>query len=361
MSLPSVLNGLMLYGIDIDEKGCLYSPVLVWNWYQEQHAIMNVESPETTAGEILLAMRSGGNRTQPVSLTSIDHDKYFLPPEYTQLYYSPVWHDLDSAQRLRYTQLYALRTNEVIMLFERYLVEAILPPIAERLATMQMPSLRQLVLETLREEHDHDAMFVSLNRASRPDLYHATDFFFFPPSPEVRRFVTTMGWLSRWCAYPLWLLFFIEESSLAMARELAKLDRRHGGDSVESNWLTVHFEHTHDERRHTLIDRLLFDSCYAHRSAATRRLDGWLFSRTLKAMMFPRARGAGVRVVEQLIRDYPELTSLRATMVREIVALGRNPDFLASIFSQRLAPRAWKLFHRCPELNGLADWLPGYA
>lgn len=351
----------MCCGIDIDKKGCLYSPVAVWIWDQEQLANMNAKSPETTASEILVAMRSGGNRTQPVTLTSIGHDKYFLPPEYTQLYYSPVWADLDNAHRLRYTQLYALRTNEVIMLFERYLVEAILPPIAARLADMQMPSLRQLVLETLHEEHDHDAMFVALNRASRPDIYQAADFFFFPPSPEVRRFVTTMGWLSRWCAHPLWLLFFIEESSLAMARELAKLDRRHGGNAVESNWLAVHLEHTHDERRHTLIDRLLFDSCYSRRSAATRRLDGWLFSRALKAMMFPRARGAGVRVVEQLIRDCPELASLRATMVREIVALGRNPDFLASILSQRLAPRAWKLFHRCPELNGLANWLPGYA
>ena len=322
---------------------------------------MNANSPETTASEILLAMRSGGNRTQPVTLKPIDHDKYFLPAEYTQLYYSPVWADLDIAHRLHYTQLYALRTNEVIMLFERYLVEAILPPIAARLAKMQMPSLHQLVLEMLHEEREHDAMFVSLNRASRPDLYEATDFVFFPPSREVRRFIATMGWLSRWCAYPLWLLFFIEESSLAMARELAKLERQHEGNVVESNWLAVHLEHTHDERRHTLIDRLLFDSCYARRSTATRRLDGWLFSRTLKAMMFPRARGAGVRVVEQLIRDHPELARLRATMVREIVALGQNPDFLASLLSQRLAPRAWKLFHRCPELNGLANWLPGYA
>ena len=218
------------YLIDIDKKGCLYTLVLVWIWAQEQPATMNAKSPETTASEILVAMRSGGRRTRPVALTGIDHDKYFLPPEYTQLFYSPVWTDLDSAHRLRYTQLYALRTNEVIMLFERYLVEAILPPIAARLAVMRMPSMRQLVLEMLQEEHDHDAMFVSLNRASRPDLYQAADFFFFPPSPEVRRFVTTMGWLSRWCAHPLWLLFFIEESSLAMARGLARLDQQRAGN-----------------------------------------------------------------------------------------------------------------------------------
>ncbi len=78
-------------------------------------------------------------------------------------------------------------------------------------------------------------------------------------------------------------------------------------------------------------------------------------------MMFPRAYGAGVRVVEQLVRDCPELASLRPAMVREIVALGRNPAFLASLLSQRLAPRAWKLFHGCPELDKLANWIPDYA
>ena len=86
-----------------------------------------------------------------------------------------------------------------------------------------------------------------------------------------------------------------------------------------------------------------------------------MFERILKAMMYPRAHGAGARVVEQLIRDCPELASMRSAMVREIVALGRNPDFLASLLSHRLVPRAWKLFHRCQELYSLAGWIPDYV
>ena len=105
----------------------------------------------------------------------------------------------------------------------------------------------------------------------------------------------------------------------------------------------------------------MFEQCYADRGRFARRLDGWLFEHILKAMMYPRAYGAGVRVAEQLIRDYPELAKLRPIMVREITALGRNRDFLASLLSQRLAPRAWKLFHRCPELDVLANWIPDYA
>ena len=317
--------------------------------------------PEAIAGQVLATMQAGGRHTQPVALGAIDGGKLFLPPEYTQLFYSPLWSDLDRRHRLRYTQLYALRTNELIMLFERFLIQAIVPPMAKRLDARQLPVLRQLLGEMLREEGEHDAAFAALNRASRPDLYEETDFFFFPPSVEVRRFIAAMGISARWLAYPLWLLFFIEESSLALARDLAAIGADHDLGAAEPHWLAVHREHTHDERRHTLIDRLLFESCYADRGHLARRMDGWLFERLLKAIMHPRAHGAGVRVVEQLIGDYPELAGLRPTLVREIVALGRNPDFLASLLSQRLAPRAWKLFHRCPELDILADWIPDYA
>lgn len=321
---------------------------------------INANAHETLALKILTAMRGGDQCTQPVVLSAIEGDKVFLPSRYSQLYYTPLWADLDCSHQLRYSQLYALRTNEVIMLFERFLVQAILPPMGQRLKLLGLLQLRRLLLEMLKEEQDHDAAFVALNRASRPDLYHETDFYFFPPSVEMRGFIALMGRSASWLAYPLWLLFFIEESSLTMARDLAMLNESQPG-RAEPNWLAVHREHTKDERRHTLIDRLLFESCYAQRGRIARRLDAWLFERVLKAILFPRAHGAGVRVVDQLIRDCPELTELRPAMVREIVKLGQNPAFLSSLLSQRLAPRAWKLFHRCPELNRLADWIPDYA
>ena len=321
---------------------------------------MKSHAPEVIANRVLRSMQATGQRTRPVALGAIDAHKVFLPASYTQLYYTPVWADLDCRHQLRYSQLYALRTNEVIMLFERYLVRAVLPPLARRLHALRLPRLHRLLLEMLREEQEHDRVFVALNHASRPDLYAKTDFFFFPPTLEMRAFITLMGHTAPWLAHPLWLLFFIEESSLAMARELAALESRQP-QRVDPNWLAVHREHTRDERRHTLIDRLLFESVYAERGGFARGLDGWLFEHTLKAILYPRDRGAGVRVADQLIRDCPELAELRPAILREIVRLGGNSTFLASLFSQRLAPRAWKLFHRCPELDRLADWVPDYA
>ena len=322
---------------------------------------MRAHDPEAIAGRILATTPAGARRTRPVALGRIDAERQFLPAEYTQLFYSPLWCDLDRRHRLRYAQLYALRTNEVIMLFERFLVHAILPPMARRLKAKRLPVLRQLLLEMLREEVEHDAAFAALNRASRPDIYQKAEFFFFPPSVGLRSLIAAMGLSARRLAHPLWLLFFIEESSLALARDLAAIGDDHGLGPPEPNWLAVHQEHTHDERRHTLIDRLLFEQCYANRGRFARRIDAWMFERILEAILLPSPNGAGVRVVDQLARDYPELASLRPTMVREVVAVGRNPAFRASLLSRRLAPRAWKLFHRCPELNLLADWIPGYA
>lgn len=306
-------------------------------------------------------MKSDRQRTRPVELGAIDNSKVFLPPEYSQLFYSPIWADFDHAHRLRYSQLFALRTNEVTMLFERFLVRAILPPMARRLETMGLQALRKLVLEMQHEEEEHDSAFVALNRASRPDLYRETDFFFFPPSKEVRTFIAAMGYSARWLAHPLWLLFLVEESSITIARDLTAIDKNHELGTAEPNWLAVHQEHTRDERRHTLIDRLLFETCYTRRNRLARMMDGWLFERLLKTIVFPCANGAGVRVAEQLTRDYPELAGMRSAMIREIVSLGDNPDFIASLLSQRLVPRAWKLFHRCPELNALGRWIPDYA
>ena len=322
---------------------------------------MLTHDPEAIAGRILATKEEGSRRTQPVTLGPIDAERQFLPAEYTQLFYTPLWPDLDREHRLRYAQLYALRTNEVIMLFERFLVHAVLPPMARCLEASRLPVLRRLLLVMLREEAEHDVAFAALNRASRPDLYRRGDFFFFSPSAQLRAVVAAMGVSARRLAYPLWLLFFIEESSLALARDLAAIGDDHALGPPEPSWVAVHQEHTHDERRHTLIDRLLFEHCYADRGRLTRRLDAWLFRRILQAIFFPHPGGAGVQVVGQLVRDCPELAGLQPSMVREVIAVGHNPAFRASLLSQRLAPRAWKLFHRCPELDLLADWIPDYA
>ena len=61
--------------------------------------------------------------------TRIDSRKPFVPEEYTQLYYTPVYHGLHREHRLRYNQLFGVRINEYIMMLEADLVERLLSPL----------------------------------------------------------------------------------------------------------------------------------------------------------------------------------------------------------------------------------------
>lgn len=313
-----------------------------------------MDTIERLAGRLLELAGDPAHCTQPVALTAIDATRPFLPPAHTQLFHTPLWADLDPRHQLRYTQLYGLRSTEMVRLFERFLAQRLAHRVDGALA--DRPLLRRLLATMAAEELRHEAGFAALNRASRPDLYAHRDFVFFPPGAEVRAAVAIMGLCVRYLAYPLWLLFYIEEASLAVARDMVAMD-----GEIEPNWLAVYREHATDEARHTVMDRMLLDAVYGGRSEGTRRLDGWMFERILRALMLPRATGAGMRVADQLIRDCPELAPLRPVMRREIVALGDNPAFLASLMSERTTPQSWRLFRRRPELGRLGRWVPGYA
>ncbi len=51
-------------------------------------------------------------RMRMPAVDQIDLGKPFLPEEYTQLYYTPVYQSLHREHRLRYNQLFGVRINE---------------------------------------------------------------------------------------------------------------------------------------------------------------------------------------------------------------------------------------------------------
>ena len=55
-------------------------------------------------------------RMQMPALDRIDFSRPFVPEQYTQLYYTPVYHGVHRQQRLRYNQLFGMRINEFIMM-----------------------------------------------------------------------------------------------------------------------------------------------------------------------------------------------------------------------------------------------------
>src|SRR6185436_10258369 len=85
-----------------------------------------------TADEINRIAAEPAHQSRMELSAPIDLARPFVPEEYTQLYYTPLYATLSAAQRLRYNQLFALRINEYIMMLEADLIERLLPALARR-------------------------------------------------------------------------------------------------------------------------------------------------------------------------------------------------------------------------------------
>src|SRR6516165_4311044 len=117
-------------------------------------------------------------RMQMPDVGRIDMSKPFLPEEYTQLYYTPVYASLHREHRLRYNQLFGLRINEYIMMLEADLVEQVLSPLASHPGVAADSALVRCLGLMIEEEKHHFQCFATFNRACFPELYAGRDRYF---------------------------------------------------------------------------------------------------------------------------------------------------------------------------------------
>jgi hypothetical protein len=291
----------------------------------------------------------------------VDPTRPLLPESYTQLYYTPVYASLHREHRLRYNQLFGLRMNEYIMMLEAELINRILVPIAHH------PKLRadaelQIALSTMiAEERHHYNCFLAINRCCRPDLY---------PPPLERLFSVVPAWanamfwsatrLVNTLAFSLWYQMAMEESSMALARDMQKQPATETLGDLDPVFCALHIEHMKDEARHVQLDGLLVDLCINEASPRVRRLNAQLFKFMLRGITRPTRSGSGVKVIRQLVKDMPELKDREEEMIRAVLALVDNEAYQKSLFNRRIMPVTFRLFDQCPELSGLGRRMRGY-
>ena len=247
----------------------------------------------------------------------IDSRRPFVPEDYTQLYYTPVYTSLGFEHRLRYNQLFGLRINEYIMMLEADLVERLLTPLLRQPGIAADAALTHAMMTMIEEERRHFEGFAALNRACRPDLY---------PPGEDRLFSRLPGWtkamfgivgaLAGRLSFALWYLMAMEESSMALARDMTRRPETETLGMLDPAFVSVHREHMKDEARHLHIDARMIESCIGSRTKAGRGLNAWLFQSMLGGVTRLTRSGSGVMVVRQLVRDMPELASREEEMIR---------------------------------------------
>ncbi|HVT57034.1 MAG TPA: diiron oxygenase [Thermoanaerobaculia bacterium] len=296
----------------------------------------------------LYAMRAGSLPAAPTTAApleghAVDTGKSFIPDQFTPLFYTPSYPELTAAQRLRYNQLHALYFHEQVIFFETALGRGIL----EALLRASWPVRLAEILRRFRDqEREHTEMFRRLNQRSAPQLYAGRDFYFVRvPTPWLIFF----DWaVARPSLFPMffWLMLLQEERSLFYSRGYI----RHRG-SIEESFVQAHRRHLADEVWHVRWDEELIDTLWRRAHPWLRAANARLFTWMLEEF-FGAPKRAQLRVLDELVREFPELRELRPGLRRQLLALARDEGYRRSLYSREIAPITFARFDASPEFRG---------
>jgi len=68
-----------------------------------------------------------------------------------------------------------------------------------------------------------------------------------------------------------------------------------------------------------------------------------------------------VRVVEQLVQEFPTLRPQLPSFREQIAQLARNREYHESLYSRTITPKAFRRFDVCPEFRTIGQILLGYT
>jgi len=299
-------------------------------------------------------------RMQMPSVADIDLSKPFVPEEYTQLYYTPLYRSLHREHRLRYNQLFGVRNNEYIMMLEADLVERLLAPLRRHPEVAANAALVRCIDIMIDEEKHHYNCFAALNRACFPALYESGERYFSDLPWLQRAMFRIVGLVASRLAFALWYLMAMEESSTALARDMSRNPVTATLGEINPAFVAIHREHLKDELRHLQVDGILIDLCLARAGRTTRLLNATMFKSMLGAVIRPTRSGSGVKVIRELVRQMPELSGREDDMINAVLALGHDTAFQRSLFNRKAMPLTFGVFDGTPELDNLSDSMVGY-
>jgi hypothetical protein len=276
--------------------------------------------------------------------TSVDSGKRFLPEEFSPLYYTPCYLVLTDEQRLRYNQLQALYFNEQIIFFETAIGRRVLEAL---LLDSSMPHLAKGLRQFLEEEQQHTEMFHRLNQHCAPQFYEAGHFYFIQPPSA---WMAVLSWATRRPRlFPmfLWLMLLQEERSLFYSRRV--IAQR---EDLELHFVSTHRRHLTDEVGHVRCDEQLIEAFWQCRNPFLRKINAKLFAWMLHEFFGAPKRGQ-LRVVHELVREFPALRELQPEMHRQLLALSEDGRYQMALYSRQIAPRAFARFDESPEFQSL--------
>jgi len=245
-----------------------------------------------------------------------DKTRPFIPEQYTQLYHSKMYQILSSNQKLRYNQLYAARTNEQFMFFESGFTMSVIQNMMDKNISLANRELTICLSELLLEEQQHFHMFRNLNIVTEPQLYASNFYYFLQLNKWERIALSIAGRFPEQLLAMLWLVLIMEEYVVQFSKEMVGQEKSCKLGLFDENYVQVHQRHLKDEARHVHIDANLIDYVFEKTTGLKKKLNVKLLRYLLRATLRPRH--AGLNVIQQLLKEFPELlphaAGLRATV-----------------------------------------------
>jgi hypothetical protein len=283
----------------------------------------------------------------------VDRAKNWIPEDLAPLSFAPSYGLLDTDERQRYNQLFALGTCEQFILFEQAVIRAL----ACILDRCTVPAeLRESLGCFVAEEQKHIEMFWRLLEICEPDFYATRTAKLAClsglPGFLLNRAVGNPRLLLAW----IWLTIFLEERTLFVSRRYIEA-RRSAPDSIDALHAEVHAFHFRDEVRHCQIDQHLLDALYDPQPTWKRKLCGMTFVHALRAFVFPSRTTH--RILDVLGSEHSRLRErIIPRLLAELPEIGRDVRFHRRLFSRGSLPRTLRLLSQYPEHAAVWRMLP---
>ncbi len=278
--------------------------------------------------------------------TAIDFSVPFVPESLTQLYYTPALARLSAVQRLRYNQLYAAHINEQFMFFEHDIGNAISRALLSS-GAVKPQALRDRLQVMIDDEEQHQGMFESINRQAFPELYANCRHVFIRPSTIARHLLNACVQHPKAMSFVIWLAFFLEEASTEFSK--AVIQSAKAGAAIEPSFLAVHVRHLRDEVHHVRLYPEIVRAVLSDSSALARKINGALLARLMREFLAPKR--SGIAVIDQLVREFPDLNAIHDDLRRAIRSLAGSPEFYDAFFAAAKLPSLHGMFGEFPEFS----------
>ncbi|MEC7926762.1 MAG: diiron oxygenase [Candidatus Neomarinimicrobiota bacterium] len=309
--------------------------------------------------KIYAASVQAAQNPSAVSFQSVDFSQPFIHEKFTQLYYTPFYSQLTHEQKLRYNQLYGIRTNEQFMLFEQDFINRVIVQLAKYNRVTKNSNLIRCMTQMVQEEKTHHKIFLDLNKLCLPEIYCHREKYFMQLNRWDSFFFNLSTSFPAYLTFLVWFIMIFEEYSIALSRSMIETEATESLGKLENNFIKAHIRHIKDETRHIHINVNLITECFTKDSKFNRKVNAFFLKTFFKDIIVPK-RG-GIAVFRHFIKEFPELEPQKQAMLKSLEALKNDDRFQKSLFNRELMPYTFELFDANPEFHSLERVLKGYT